>query len=376
VTEQGAPGLGRPPSDEPPHPPGLTVELHYGGDLDAAAWGRMHALGHVPDALPYGLDRMAAHGTEVLVPRRARAPLPRPVRGVLRRLGGGVDWSYPTPPGSGDVVLAWDERVGVPLSWRLGARRPVVTGLIWATDRVLPPPARAATRAALRRAALVFSLSAAQVAPIAEVYGVARRRIAVVPFGVDVDFFTPPTGTVVDRDLLVSVGNDRDRDFPTVLTAFAQVRRSRPATRLTIVSRTVTGAEGLPGVTVVPELDHRALRELVSRAAATLTLTRPNLHVSGITAVLESLALGRPALASATAGMSDYAPPHGGVTLTAPGDADAAAAACLRLLADPEEADGLGAAGRTTVVRRFSTDTQAARLSELTTAAASGSTVA
>nr|WP_237448106.1 glycosyltransferase family 4 protein [Nocardioides flavescens] len=213
----------------------------------------------------------------------------------------------------------------------------------------------------------VFVLSSGQVPILREAYGVDPRRTVVVPFGVDGDFFTPGDQSEVDPELVVSVGNDRDRDFPTVLRAFRSVRDTRPSSRLVIVSKTISQheADAVPGVTVVPHLSHSELRDLVRRAAVTITLTRPNLHVSGITAVLETIAMGRPAITTDTPGMSDYVHAEGGIFTVPPGDHAAAAQMCSALLDDPDRASAVGRAGRRTLERHFTTERQAARLAPL-----------
>ncbi|MDT0166879.1 glycosyltransferase [Actinotalea sp. AC32] len=348
---------------------GVDVQPVFSGGLDTAAWRRRHAAGEVPDAYPYGLDRLAAHGYAVRDWRPSPSVVDR-ARGVVRRVGGGIDWLAPGVPHGPEVVLSWDERMGVPLALRRGGA-PVVTNIIWATEGRLAAPVHRAIGAGLRRAARVFVHSSAQVPVLRDAFGVDEARIAPIAFGVDADFFRPVDDAArVDRDLVVSVGNDRHRDFPTVLRAFAQVRRARPSSRLVVVSRTVPAADvaAVDGATLVPSLGHADLCDLVQRAATTMVLTRPNTHVSGATAVLETLATGRPAVATANPGMADYAR-DGGLVLVPAGDADAAARACLALLEDPSGADDQGALGRAAVDATFSTRGHAARLAGVLDAA-------
>jgi glycosyltransferase involved in cell wall biosynthesis len=345
----------------------VTVQVLYGPHVDASAWSERHARGEVPDALPYGLDRLGALGLPVV--SSAPSTTPDLLRAVIRKAGGGIDWAgrVQTVPAA-DAVLAWDERSGVPTASR--ADIPVVTGVIWATDAARRPVLDRAIGRGLRRAAHVFTLSTAQVAPLVERHRLDPRRTSPITFGVDTDFFAP-TAAEVDRELIVSVGNDRDRDFPGVLAVFRRIRERRPNSRLTIVSQMVPPSMvgNAPGVTVVPRLPHVALRELVGGAHLNLVLTRPNLHGSGMTAALESAALSRPAVITATPGMQSYAPADGGVLLAPQGDVEATAQICLDLLSDPGAADQRGAAGRTSVVADFSTATQAGQLAELLRAA-------
>jgi len=262
----------------------------------------------------------------------------------------------------------------VPVSLGWGRSVPVVTGVIWATDGAVPRRVRPLVKAALRQARGVVVLSSAQVEPLVGELGVPRGRVHVLPFGVDADFFAP-MDSAVDPDLVVSVGNDRHRDWPTVFDAFAEVRRTRPATRLVVVSKTVSPALQAkaaqdPSVQIIDRLDHRPLRELVASAAACLVLTNRNLHASGITAALEALALGRPVVASDQPGMRDYAPSGSGIELVDPSDPEAAARGLRALLDDPARADDIGAAGRRSVEERFSTHQQAAVLADAVRSAA------
>ncbi len=350
----------------------------FGGALDVADWRARHADGHVPDAVPYGLDRLGAHGWELVEepPGWLGTASAQLARGAVRRGGGGYDWLLAA---SGrpraDVVLSWDERRGVPLAVAHGRSVPVVTNVIWATDaRAGRPAVHRAAALGLRRAARLAVLSSAQVPALVERFGVREASVRVVPFGVDADFFTPGPAPA-DPDLVVTVGNDRHRDWPTALAAFAHVRQRRPAARLVVVSRTAGAAvrlDRVDGVEVVEHLPHPALRDLLRTAGAVLVTTRPNLHASGITAVLEALATARPAVGTATAGMADYAPRGGGLSLVPPGDAVAAGQALLDLLRDPDRADGQGAAGRRSVEERFSTARQAVHLAQLLAEAVDG----
>ncbi len=352
----------------------IPVQVLLGGRLDLDDWQRRHAAGLVPDEVPYGLGRMADHGYAV-----DRSPVaggqqgPRAVlRGALRRTGGGYDWALPAVwAPTADLVLSWDERAGVPVALAHGRRRVVVTNVIWATDA--PPRSgalRAAVRGGLRRAGAVFVHSSAQAPALVRELGVRAERVHPIAFGVDADFFVPGDPSGVDGDLLLSVGNDRHRDWPTVLAAFARVRERRPRTRLVVVSRTVPAAAAAAGgVEVVASLGHADLRALQARAAASVVLTRPNLHVSGATAVLESLAVARPAVATGTPGMADYADGGGALTLVPPGDARRAAEVLLELLDDPSGGSERGAAGRRAVEGAYSTAHHARRLAGVLDAA-------
>ena len=81
--------------------------------------------------------------------------------------------------------------------------------------------------------------------------------------------------------------------------------------------------------------------------------TRPNLHVSGMTVMLESMATARPVVLTATPGVDDYARDGATALLTAPGDARALADRVLGLLAAPHDAEALGRRARAAVEERY-----------------------
>ena len=110
------------------------VYVHLPAGLDPAEWRRRHERDEVPDASPYGLDRMRRYGVAV----RLRAPLNQAavqrVAGSVRHRTGGLEIVEAVADlrhGRGaDAVLCYDERTGVPAALLGGA--PVVTGIGWA----------------------------------------------------------------------------------------------------------------------------------------------------------------------------------------------------------------------------------------------------
>ncbi|HEV2590952.1 MAG TPA: glycosyltransferase family 4 protein [Gaiellaceae bacterium] len=264
-----------------------------------------------------------------------------------------------------DVVVCWDERTGVSaaLRSRIRGEPPSATGVIWATEGGRVPPAVAA---ALRSSAAVWALSTAQLDVLAR-SGLARGRLHYLPMGVDCEFWSPPP-VAAEPATILTVGNDRHRDHATVVTAVATVRRSLPA-RLTLVTAQPVDVPAEIGARV-SSADHRALRTRYAQAAVVALAVKPNLHVSGLTVVLESMAMGKAVVATRTPGIEAYV--TDGVTglLVEPGP-DPLARAIRRLLSDPDEAAALGAAAQDDARRRFTTDRQAEALAGILDAAAS-----
>ncbi|MFZ5871338.1 MAG: glycosyltransferase, partial [Actinomycetota bacterium] len=284
----------------------------------------------------------------------------RPLRGLT-----GVQWVEaalsPPPPGT-ELCLSWDERAGVARTALRGRRTPVATGVIWLGEQG-GTPVRAESLRALSRAAFVWVLSVAQVDRLVEL-GLPRRRVRHLLFGVDADFFFARPADEAEPGLLVSVGNDRHRDWVTLLDAFRRLRAVRRHVRLEVV----TTAELPPaeGLTVHRRLGHAQLRDVYARASAVVLSTKPNLHVSGMTAALEAQALARPVVLSRTPGAGDYLEHERSGYLTPPGDAAALADRLVEIVdAGPPLVQTLGAQGRRAVEDRLNSAAQAARLARL-----------
>jgi glycosyltransferase involved in cell wall biosynthesis len=359
--------------------------------VDAVRWARLNTAGIVPDRVPYGLHRLADDGFSVLVrtPPRSRAIV------LLSRVGakvtGGARWPESVlgrPRWSdADVRLCWDERVGIPAvlsQIRRHGRRPVVTGVIWIAepDAALSALARRIGRHALERADAVFVLSSAQVPALRVNWGVDAARIHLVHFGIDTDFWDPSLATAVslpevnspqasstasggqERPAIVSVGNDRHRDHGLLLAAVREAHGKLPKARLELVTSSSCQIPAEMG-RWRRSVTHPELRDLYRRARVVAMCTRPNNHASGITAILEAMAMGKPVVATHTPGLEDYIT-HGETGVLVPnGDADAMARALVELLEDSDRCRELGTEARKRALSYFSTQALAQRLASV-----------
>jgi glycosyltransferase involved in cell wall biosynthesis len=337
--------------------------IEYSHGRDAASWTVQHARGEVPDALPYGLDRLAESGITPVVRARMAPGLLRTVAAVARR--GGYQWveaAAEAPPEDADVCVCWDERSGAPRAARDGTRLPVASGAIWITDHPRHPLHRAAARG-LARCRLVWVHARPQLDLLADL-GVRRHSLEFLHFGVDADFFRRPDTAERQPGLVLSAGNDRDRDWPTLLDAFSRVRRRLPEARLEVATRAHLPVS--PGVTVHPVLSHTQLREAYARAWCVAVPTRANRHLSGLTNTLEAQAMGVPVVMSGTPGAEDYVHDGDNGILYPPGDAQALARVLAEMLTtDLQGVRQMGEVARSRVDARTSSARHAATLAAL-----------
>lgn len=164
---------------------------------------------------------------------------------------------------------------------------------------------------------------------------------------VDTGFFTPAPAPRSGH--VLSVGNDRGRDFATLVEA---VRRLDAPTRIR-TDQPVAGT--LPAwVTLLRErISFAALRDLYAGAAVVVVPLHDTVHASGVNGVLEAMAMGRPLVVSGSAGIRDVVRDGETCLVVPPEDAAALRGAVARLLADPALAARLGENARRDAETRF-----------------------
>ncbi|WP_167137898.1 glycosyltransferase family 4 protein [Diaminobutyricimonas sp. TR449] len=333
------------------------VNILFRSETDVDAWRTAHARRERPDATPYGLHRIGEHGFDVSW--ESAAPASRLQK--LSLLAPMRPTGASSTNGAG-LAVTWDEHTAMRMqvAKRGGLQ---ATGVIWATDTlsaasVRAPIELAVLRRVLRRMTLLWCLSRAQLGPLSRWLGPGHPPIEFIRFGIDEDFFRPAAKP--GQRTILSLGNDQDRDPRCLLDAFSIVRA-----RLGDVELRLQTKEDLPlpeGATRLPHLPHAALTAEYARAHVVTVATKPNLHVSGMTTVLEAMASARPVVLSDTPGTSDYVADDRWGYRAVPSDPQSLAQAMIRAL-DADTGARLGAAGRQAVEERFTSRHMVAALS-------------
>jgi glycosyltransferase involved in cell wall biosynthesis len=346
----------------------VRVHIEYAYTIDPAAWERSYRAGAVPDRLPYGLDHLAEHGYDLLTRSATSGPL-RVLERSSRRLTGGFEFVQAArgrERRACDVALCWDERTGIPASLRssVPGEPDAVMGVIWITeaDAPLGRRGRYLARLGLRRAAAVWALSPAQLDVLAREWGVERARLHLLHMGIDTEFWH--AGGEPEPGLVLGAGNDRHRDHPLLVEAMARLQRRRPPLRLELVTQQPVDLPAGLGERH-HAFTHLEMREAYSRASVVALAVKPNLHISGLSVLLEAMACARPVVITDSPGLPEYVRDGETCLMVRSGDAEALAAGVDELLADPDRARALGEAGRALVTERFSTGKQAERIADI-----------
>ncbi|MEI6002792.1 glycosyltransferase family 4 protein [Paraburkholderia bengalensis] len=133
---------------------------------------------------------------------------------------------------------------------------------------------------------------------------------------------------------IAAIGNDRDRDWETLIKAVGNDPRFavRLATR-----RRIPRSLHSPNVEVAPAAGLKKQRELYDWADVVVVPLRPNAHASGITVMLEAAAVGKPMVVTNVGGLQDYFSARTAAYVP-PFDADALREALIGLIASPDNA--------------------------------------
>jgi len=235
------------------------------------------------------------------------------------------------------------------------------------------PPVRIRMERALARAVdRVVATSTDEVAELVRL-GATRKRITVVPSGVDVDQFTPdgPVAERGDRPRVLCIGRLVPRKgFDTVIRALvgvpdaelviaggpaaAELADDPEATRLTGLAERFGVADRVRLIGAVARPDVPALLR-----SADIVVCTPWYEPFGIVP-LEAMACGVPVVASAVGGFLDTVVDGSTGTLVPPRRPDRLAAAMPRLLSEPFWREAYGTAGVDRARSRYSWDRIAA----------------
>lgn len=156
-------------------------------------------------------------------------------------------------------------------------------------------------RAAYRSVDLLYCFSRDQTDVLRAALELDSDRVRFLPFGVDVDTFSPTGGP--DDSYVLAVGRDRGRDWPTFFRAVDGL--DVPVKVLCRPSQ-IEGLTVPSNVEILGHVDRETYRALLGRAAVVVVLTRPVGYPSGQSVLLEAMAMARTVVASKTPSLEDY----------------------------------------------------------------------
>lgn len=300
-------------------PAPVHAYVHLAHGFDARHWKKKWKSGEligINESSPYGYHRAEHHGVRVAFSRdAAEGPLVGLTRKAIRMVLG-FDllhaWRNRRAILAADVVWTHTESQHLGVAAVLGIIRRrsdaaprLLAQSVWLFDRWdrLSRFRRALYRRLIRHADVLTVHSTANGSKARSLF--PDSRVEVVPFGICTDDMVEPGVRRPDGVIRVlAVGNDRHRDWPTLLEALGGTE----SVELRIVSQTVDRSRvgRYPQAEVFPVRENAELIELYHWADVVAVPLEPNQHASGITALQEAVIRGVPVIASDTGGLRAY----------------------------------------------------------------------
>ena len=357
----------------------LAVPVAAVGDQPEATAGRRVAVLKSPDyesfrqrrddgGLPYRIDYLWHYGyapsfSDVRYRRPWNASWLRPAVDKLEAMGVPTLQTLAMAPRivSSDAVLAMFESEGHLLTmarslrFPMSRRPPMVVISCWLAS-ILPTVGQARLtwyRRMYRTVDGIVVFSTNQLEPLARMLEVDDHVVHYVPFGVDSDWFAPPS-VGADDGFVLAVGRDRGRDWPTLLTA---ARATGLPTKIACRPSDITGLAVPDNVEVLGYVDAESYRSLLHRARVSVVATSDVPYPSGQTVALESMAAAKATVVTRTAALIDYLDDRVNALTVPVGDAPALANAITQAFEDAALRKRLGSGARSAVEKSFNART-------------------
>jgi glycosyltransferase involved in cell wall biosynthesis len=295
----------------------VRVFVLLGHDFGANSWERRHALGLIPglnDRLAYGYYRAAGQGWTIEYSHdRPESYLTRLVRLTLRKvLGFDLLHVYRNRDRLLRADIIWThtelENLAAFALFRILRRRnhpKVIANCVWLFDRWprLSRARRFLYRTLLKEATVITTFSPKNLEVARQLLPSVRCECLL--WGTLAQETVAPRRRSVHKPIrIASLGNDMHRDWVTLLRAFGNLDRYEVRIGSSKLSSRLL--RGVRNVTVRSADLEDQVRALYEWADLVVVSLKPNLHVSGITVIFESIICGVPTICTDTGGLRVY----------------------------------------------------------------------
>lgn len=331
---------------------GFSAFVHLPRHLNASDYGQRYRDGIEPDESPYGFHFARDFGVDVRFSRRPASSAGMVAKVVRLLLGFDLVNSWRDRWAMRDADVIWTmldgEILGVAALMKAGVlpRRPVIGSTVWVVNdwAGYGPLRRSLYRYLLKEVACLFVHSEACLEPLRAI--VPDVPVELLHFGISEATFADGNAKEQGAALsIVAAGNDRTRDWETLIAAFGGDERFH----LTIICPWLDGkrAETFANVSI-PRLDGMASLASLYRQADIIAVPMKANLFSGITVAIEAAMMGIPILSSRTGGVPTYFADDEAIFVPV-GDPDSMRNAVLRL--DPPARRDMAGRARQRAVR-------------------------
>ena len=293
----------------------VNVFVFLGHGFGASNWAARYARGMIPginEALPYGYYLAAGEGWSINYSEDTRETQSVALfrRSLRKALGLDLIHALRNRQRLFESDIVWThtefEHLAVLTLLRCASRRRrplVLANCIWLFDkwRRLSKRRQAVIRGLIKEADLVTSLCSAGVTAATELFPqVATKETA---FGIKFADAVPRKARTTPGPIRVlAIGNDPDRDWPTLEKAVNGCANIE----LAIASHSNHAPKPSANISLTKAHTEQEILKLYDWADLVAVILKPNLHASGITTALEAVVRSAPVVATDTPGLRDY----------------------------------------------------------------------
>ena len=270
----------------------------------------------------------------------------RPGVALLRRALGdsaALAWLAFRERDRAEVILTTGEDIGIPLAALLGAGRAQAAHVMIA--HTLSPARKRPFFTVLklyRRMDRILCYATSEERLMTGRLGIPSAQVQRIAYHADERFFRPMPEVPVEPDLICGAGQLL-RDYDTLLKACEGLSvRVRVAAGSPWISSELRPGSALPAWADWRRYDRFALRDLYARSAIAVVPLLENDYQTGISTILEMMAMGKALIVTRTRGQTDTIVDGETGLYVPPGDPAALRAAIELLRRAPEEAARLG----------------------------------
>jgi glycosyltransferase involved in cell wall biosynthesis len=258
--------------------------------------------------------------------------------------------------GDADAFFTTGEDIGLPLAMLLKLRR-VRASHTMIAHTLAPAKKRIFFRAgAGSRLDKVLCYASTEERLMLDQLGMAPRAVQRFNYHADENFFRPMPEVAEEPDLICAAGQLL-RDYDTLVRATRDLPvRVRIAAGSPWIAKDLKPTEALPANVEWQKYNRFDLRNLYARSAIAVVPLHQNVYQTGISTILEMMAMGKCVVATRTTGQVDTIVDNVTGVYVPPGDAGALRAAIQRLLASPADRKRIGQAARAFIEKEAGLD--------------------
>lgn len=198
--------------------------------------------------------------------------------------------------------------------------------------------------------------------------GAATEHVHVLPYSIDHRFFSPIPDISAEKNLIMSIGEVRSRDYGSLFQAVAglpvNLRVAASGSWYAREKNNSLKIQPPPNTKMMGHIPRIELRNLYTRSQFVVIPVYDTVYSAGVTGVLEANCMGRPVIAFHSQGLADFIIEGETGMLVPAGDVAGMRDAIQYLLGHPEEAKRMGRNARQRIEEELNFDLYVSRIAQ------------